>query len=88
MYFEMVWGRSCLRWSDAKRKYGLSARQLKKPFRKKLALIKRARDSWPAYVSMEVDSKLRSEKWNERYDGKRVVMWDNTNVNMPKPQDA
>ena len=88
LYFEMVWGRSCLRWSDAKRKYGLSARQLKKPFRKKLALIKRARDSWPAYVSMEVDSKLRSEKWNERYDGKRVVMWDNTNVNMPKPQDA
>lgn len=88
LYFEMVWGRSCLRWSDAKRKYGLSARQLKKVFRKKLALVKRARDSWPAYVSMEIDAKLRSEKWNERYGGKRVVMWDNTNVNMPKPRDA
>jgi hypothetical protein len=88
LYFEMVWGRSCLRWSDARRKYGLSDRQLKRAFRKKLALAKRARDSWPAYVSMEVDSKLRSEKWNDRYAGKRVVMWDNTNVNMPKPHDA
>uniref|UniRef100_A0A7S4NEM8 DDE Tnp4 domain-containing protein n=1 Tax=Odontella aurita TaxID=265563 RepID=A0A7S4NEM8_9STRA len=39
-------------------------------------------------MTEEVDSKLRSEKWNDRYGGKRVVMWDNTNVNMPKPRDA
>ena len=35
-----------------------------------------------------LDSKLKSEKWNDRYGGKRVVMWANTNANMPKPQDA
>ena len=31
---------------------------------------------------------LRSEKWRERYDNKRVTMWDNTNVDfMGKPSD-
>jgi len=37
---------------------------------------------------MEEDRKLRREKWNIRYDGKRVIMWDNTDIKLSKPSDA
>ena len=29
---------------------------------------------------MEEDRKSRDQKWNELYDGLRIVMWDNTNL--------
>ena len=31
---------------------------------------------------------LRDPKWNERYQGKRVVFWDNTGIQLHKPSDA
>ena len=40
-----------------------------------------AKVSWPTYdVSYEEDKKLRKVKWNAKYDKKRVVMWDDTNI--------
>lgn len=38
------------------------------------------RASWPVYASYDEDIRLRKEKRNEEYDGKRVVFWDDTNV--------
>ena len=47
------------------------------------------RDSWPRYVSYEEDSILRNDEWNQKYDGKRVIMWDDTNINFQfKPSGA
>ena len=39
-------------------------------------------NSWPRYALFEEDFSLMKEKWNEKYKGKRVVMWDNTKVNL------
>ena len=40
------------------------------------------RESWPKYATYKEDCKLRKDKWNIRYDGMRVVLWDNTNISM------
>lgn len=34
------------------------------------------------------DCKLRKLHWNKKIDIKRVIMHDNTNVDLPKPSDA
>ena len=39
------------------------------------------RQSWPAFALCEEDVKFRNDKWNEKFEGKRVIMWDNANVN-------
>ena len=85
LYFEIAWGKSCARWVDFESKYRVSARTIVRVFLDKLGLVLDARRRWPTYVSMEEDETLRDEKWNERYDGLRVVFWDGTNANMDKP---
>ena len=45
-------------------------------------MSKTCRDSWPRYASFDEDFCLMKEKWKEKYEGERVVMWDDTNVNL------
>ena len=46
----------------------------------KLALEAAALQSWPPYVTYREDEILRKKwKWIH-YDGKRVIMWDMTNI--------
>ena len=49
-------------------------------FDSKSYLVLRCRKSWPMYTSFEEDKFLRKEKWNAKYESKRVVMWDDTNI--------
>ena len=49
-------------------------------FDKKCRIALEARSSWPRYASFEEDKKMRKEKWNGKYEGKRIVMWDDTNI--------
>jgi hypothetical protein len=49
-------------------------------FNQKLYLALVCRASWPTYASFEEDKALRDPKWNSKYEGKRIVMWDDTNV--------
>ena len=48
----------------------------------KVERIKACKESWQRYVSFEEDFELMKEKWKDKYEGKRVVMWDDTNVNL------
>jgi hypothetical protein len=44
--------------------------------------------AWPRYARHEEDFLLRSEEWKLRYGDKRVVFWDNTNLDfLGKPAD-
>ena len=36
--------------------------------------------SWPVYALYQEDKDLRKEKWNAKYETKRIVQWDDTNV--------
>ena len=46
--------------------------------------MRECREKWPRYATYDEDRDLRKEKWNEDYDGFRIVMWDNTNIQMFK----
>jgi len=79
-----------LRWCDAESEnsYGLAKKSLRCVYDGKCSLIKNGRSSWPRYTKHDEDVKLRGDYWNERYQGHRVVQWDNTNVSIGKPSDA
>ena len=51
-------------------------------FLTKLQMVKLCRLSWPRYASYDEDFALMKEKWRIKYDGMRIVMWDDTNVNL------
>lgn len=84
-FFERLYGRSLPRMVDCKIKYGLGEAILRKVYGKKLALVKAARARWPMYATFEEDELLRDRKWDSTYLGKRIIMWDNTDIPLPKP---
>ena len=45
-------------------------------------MVKSCRLSWPRYATYDEDFALMKEKWRIKYDGMRIVMWDDTNVNL------
>ena len=80
-YFEALWGRTHTRWEDLSAMYRISDRKIaRNVFDSKAYLVLCCRSSWPVYVSYEEDKTLRKEKWNEKYDKKRIIMWDDTNI--------
>ncbi|HSN65142.1 MAG TPA: hypothetical protein VLS94_00795 [Fusibacter sp.] len=89
-FFEVIWGKTITRWTDAERIYKVSKKRLLNVvFTTKLAAVKEAVSRWPRFLSHKEDMELRSGKWTSRYNNKRVIMWDNTNVNFyGKPTDA
>jgi len=88
LYFEFTWGQTVMRHCDAAAIYGLGSTS--RPTVVRILAAKRvqvllAREAWPRFCSFEEDKKLRDEKWNQRYGDLRVIFWDNTNENIPKP---
>ena len=81
-YFEWTWGKTLTRWQDASslNAFRIQTSLLRHVLDSKRKLVLRCRKSWPMYCSSKEDRMLRDDKWNERYDGKRVVFWDDTNV--------
>ena len=87
--FEYLWGRTISRWWDAEAEMNINRQATLIIFRTKLDMIKACRESWPRYASYNEDFALMKDKWKEKYKGKRVVMWDDTNVNLAyKPSGA
>ena len=81
-FFEYEWGRTIGRWWDAEAAMKIGRQRLMIIFQNKLDMSKTCRDSWPRYASFDEDFCLMKEKWKEKYEGERVVMWDDTNVNL------
>jgi hypothetical protein len=89
MYAEYIWGKMGTRWEDIAHTYRVCETTARKVVGHKKALILKCRSRWPMFVSQEEDEALRNDRWNCTYKGRRVVFWDNTNVDMRyKPTDA
>jgi DDE superfamily endonuclease len=88
LYFERVWGKSCTRWVDCRRKYDISSRCCRRVYDDKRTLMKSSRRSFPRFVTIDEDLKLRKNKWSETYGDRRIIMWDNTDIEMYKPSQA
>ena len=89
-FFELKYGRSCGRWEDAAscEKYGICVKYLRKLFVRKLQLELTCRKSWPKYFSHAEDVFFMSDEFEERYKNRRIIMWDNTNINIAQPSCA
>lgn len=87
-FFQRLYSRSISRWIDYTDKYKRSESFLRQLFDNKLDLLLTCRNRWPPYVTLNEDEALRREYWNKTYQGKRIIMWDNTCINLPKPQDS
>jgi hypothetical protein len=88
-YLEWVWGRQHASWRSASVHYSASVGSLKAVFAKKLQMVIDCVFLWPRFVSADEDVSLMSNEWKERYKGKRVIQWDNTNLNLRgQPSDA
>ena len=54
----------------------------------KLVLIVIARNSWPRYATHDEDKELRGDEWNKRYENRRILQWDNTDIRIPKLSES
>ena len=85
-YFGVAMGKNIDRWCDAEDKYHVSERTCIRIFDDKQKIVLACRLSWPKYVSFDEDLALRNKKkWDETYDNLRIVMWDNTNIDLCQP---
>ena len=84
MHFESGWGKNLRRCMDlcSESARGIKDRAARRVFDMKLLQSCNCRESWPAFAFCEEDVKFRNENWGAKFDGKRVVTWDNTNVNL------
>jgi hypothetical protein len=88
LFFEWTWGRSFTRLEDAEEKYSFNEKSARRVIQQKRSIILLSRQCWPFFATHEEDKLLRAERWKDRYSDKRIVFWDNTNINIPTPSDA
>ena len=61
---------------------------LQQVFESKLSIAVGAQNRWLMYLSYKEDCQLRNKEWNTNFDNKRVIMHNNTNVDLLKPTGA
>ena len=89
LYFEFIYGKTVPSLEAARSAYDVKdPRVVRKIIKRKIEMVKESRKKWPSYATIDEDEKLRDPDWNEKYNGKRVVFWDNTGIDLHKPTDA
>ena len=89
LYFEWLWGRTATSFEALKLKYGkLDRRYLTMVYDDKLRMIKECYAIYPAFATLSEDEALKGHQWMDCYKGKRPIMWDMTDLPIPKPSDA
>jgi hypothetical protein len=79
-YFQVIWCKHVTRWRDAEFKCKTSQHTLRRIFDGKIKIHIKIRNKWPVFVTFKEDEQLRKQYWNDEYKGRRLVMWDNTDV--------
>jgi hypothetical protein len=88
LYFERIWGRTATRWADCENKYKISEKSCRRIFDSKLNLHVQCRKKWPRFAKYMEDTELKKQQWSNDYGERRIIMWDNTDISIPKPSDA
>jgi len=88
LYFDWIWGRESSSLSSLQSKYSISRRTVKRLLKAKKKVELEARSRWPLFVTLAEDQALMSDHWKAEYPDRRIIFWDNTNVNIPAPSVA
>jgi hypothetical protein len=88
LYFQWEYGRESTTFPLLKDSFKMSESTIRKILRHKLNAVLEARKRWPRFVTLEEDVTLMSAWWLNKYGEKRVIMWDDANINIPAASDA
>ena len=81
MHFEYKWERILTQNWDAEKTFSPKHHVLINIVAFKYRIEMEACQMWPTYASHKEDLAMRKPKWNEKYGrGKRIVLWDMTNI--------
>ena len=88
LYFQWKWGRESTTLTLLKDSFKMPKSTIRRILRHKLNAVLEARKRWPRFATLEKDVTLMSAWWLNKYGEKRVIMWDDTNINIPAASDA
>ena len=88
LHFEYIWGKSLTRIVDVEKTFGIDDFLVRRVIDAKYDIEWRALLSWPLYPTYEEDMEMRSETFKRKYEGKRVIMHDMTNIHAYAFTDA
>jgi len=88
LYFQCMWGRQNITEESLAFWYGISRRTAMRVLERKRSMVLAARERWPMFASYEECIQLQAESWKKNYGNKRLIMWDDTNIDAPGPSDA
>ena len=88
VFFELMHAKTLNSFTAAAAVFKIKNDIIANIFNEKLRQVLEARRSWPKYASLHEDNTLKSDKWKEKYKGKRVIFHDNTGIKISQPQDG
>ena len=88
VYFQWIWGRETTTLKPLARQFKTSRRVVSRVLEKKRQKVLAALWLWPRFASFEEDIALRPKHWSDKYEGRRVIFWDDTNVPAIDPADS
>jgi hypothetical protein len=89
LYFEWLWGRTATSFDALRLIYNdVDKKSMRNVYDNKLQIVKECIERYPAFATLSEDEELKGGQWMECYKGKRPVMWDMTDLPIPKPSDA
>jgi hypothetical protein len=74
-------------WCDFVERYDKSENSLLIIFNDKMRIVLESRKKWPMFATYNEDIKLQSRRWDQYYSNRRVIFWDNTNIDLVMPSD-
>jgi hypothetical protein len=87
-FFQWEWGRESTTLSLLQDFFKMSKSTIHRVLRHKLNAVLEARKRWPRFATLEEDVTLMSAWWYNKYGTKRVILWDDTNINIPAASDS
>jgi hypothetical protein len=88
LFFQWEWGRESTTLTLLLDFFKMSESTIRRVLRHKLNAVLEARKRWPRFATLEEDVTLMSAWWQNKYGTKRVILWDDTNINIPAASDS
>jgi hypothetical protein len=88
LYFQWRWGRMGTTFEALAELFHVSHEEIRRVVYRKEAQALSTMNRWPRFCSLEEDWALMDAKWAVKYPNERLILWDNSNVNLPCPSDS
>ena len=91
VYLEYIYGRTFTRWQYFEKTWNIGHVCLRNIVLEKLKMVLYQMKRWPKFATLEEDTKLRKEHWNDMIENNlplRLIIHDMTDVPLDAPSDS